>query len=429
MKNTMTKRNGRLGLAALLLAGVCLGLCGCGNGQNADEDRGTAVEVATAAYGTIVDATVVRGNVVAAEDVYVVPKAQGVVRSVNVSVGDYVNNGQTLCQIDTVDLQTSLALVQSQYNTLNSAHKDATKNLERMQALYKEGAISLSQLEQAQSAVNQVGLESARLQVQNIQDQINNCNVKSTISGIVAEVNINPGDMAGSSYVARVVDIDEVKLTANVTENLVSCMKLGQEVPVHIEAASAEPFIGTVTAVPVAANQTMTYPVEITIENPEHIIMAGMFAEVDVVRNEASDSLIIPKSAVNSSGVVYVVEGDFARAVNVETGMSDDNNIEIVSGIKAGDVVVTAGAYLLEDGSKVRVVEGTPSADAPEDTPASAPENETTPDADAIGTDGADPNGTEDKAEGNTDSTDNTPKAAADGAADDVKDTPENKAK
>lgn len=345
----------KVGAVAVLLGGAML-LGGCGGDTVTEEDRGTAVEVATAATGSIVDQTVVRGNVAAADDVYVVPKASGVVRTVNVQVGDYVTKDQSLCQIDTVDLQTSLALAQSQYNTLYSSYQTAVKNLERYQALYAEGAVSLAQLEQAESAVTSMGLDSVRLQVQSVQDQINNCNVKSTISGVVAEVKVNPGDMAGSSYVARVVDVSKVKLTANVTETLVACLSLGQELPVYIDSASDEPFVGVVTAIPVAANATMTYPVEITIDNPDGKIMAGMFAEVDVVKNEAADSLIIPKGAVDSSNTVYVVEGDTARAVTVETGLSDDDNIEIISGLNAGDVVVTAGAYLLEDGSKVRVV-------------------------------------------------------------------------
>lgn len=345
----------KVGAVAVLLGGAML-LGGCGGDTVAEVERGTAVEVATAANGSIVDQTVVRGNVAAADDVYVVPKASGVVRTVNVQVGDYVTKGQSLCQIDTVDLQTSLALAQSQYNTLYSSYQTAVKNLERYRALYAEGAVSLAQLEQAESAVTSMGLDSVRLQVQSVQDQINNCNVKSTINGVVAEVNVNPGDMAGGGYVARVVDVSKVKLAANVTETLVACLSLGQELPVYIDSASSEPFVGVVTAIPVAANATMTYPVEITIDNSDGRIMAGMFAEVDVVKSKVTDSLIIPKGAVDSSDTVYVVEGDTARAVTVETGLSDDDNIEIVSGLKAGDVVVTAGAYLLEDGSRVRVV-------------------------------------------------------------------------
>lgn len=340
---------------ALLLSVTMLGGCG-GDDAADDQPAGTAVEVAVVAPGTITDTTVVRGNVTAAEDVYVIPKAQGVVRSVNVSVGDYVSSGQVLCQIDTVDLQTSLALVQTQYNTLYGNYQEAVKNRDRYAALYAEGAVSLAQYEQAQTAVNNLGLDAARLQVQQVQDQINNCAVKSTASGLVAEVNVNPGDMAGSSYVARVVDIDKVKLVANVTETMVAAMAPGMELPVHIEAASAEPFVGVVTGMPVAANHTMTYPVEITIDNADHKIMAGMFAEVDVVKAEAADALIIPKTAVNNNGEVYVVVDDVAYVRTVETGMSDDNYVEIVSGLKDGEAVVTVGTYLLSDGAAVRIV-------------------------------------------------------------------------
>ncbi len=403
-------------LAMLLLA--ALTLCGCGGEQVVEEDRGTAVETAKVAYGTITDATVLRGNVVAAEDVYVVPKAQGVVHSVNVAVGDVIAEGQSICQIDTVDLQTALALVQSQYNTVNSAYQTAVKNRDRMAALYAEGAISLSQLEQAEVAVVSTGIDSVRLQVQQVQDQINNCNVKSTVSGIVAELNVDPGDMAGGSYVARVVNIDKVKLKANVTENLIACIEMGMELPVHIASVSDEPFVGVVTSLPVAANQTMTYPLEITIDNPDHKIMGGMFAEVDVVRSEAVNSLIVPKSAVDSNNTVYVVEGETARAVQVETGMSDDNNIEIISGLQVGDEVVTAGAYLLSDGDKVRVVSTAdvngaetevveePETDVPADESDAEADAETAGDvadtADTVENDGAEAENNDNSVEGDT---------------------------
>ena len=109
--------------------------------------------------------------------------------------------------------------------------------------------------------------------------------------------------MAGSGPVARVVDIKQVKLVANVTESVLASFSQGMEVPVTISAASAEPYIGRVSSMPVAANATMTYPVEIIIDNPNREIMAGMFAEVNVVREQsAAENLIIPKSAVNNDG-------------------------------------------------------------------------------------------------------------------------------
>jgi RND family efflux transporter MFP subunit len=352
----ISKKIGLLGLMGVLLLGTLL-LGGCNSDEQTTEtEKGTAVETAVVTTGTIQNSTVVRGNVAATEDVYVVPKTSGVVQSVNVSVGDYISNGQTICQLDTSDLQTSLALAQSQLDTLTKSYEQAVKNRDRYAALYAEGAVSLAQYEQAESAVDQMGMESVRLQVQQVQDQINRCTVTSTVSGLVAEVNVNPGDMAGSSYVARVVNIDKVKLTANVTENMLSCLSEGMQLSVHIDAASGEPFKGVVTAMPVAANATLTYPVEITIDNPNHLIMAGMFAEVDVLKSEAADALIVPKDAVNNNNEVYVVRDGYAYVQQVETGMSDDDYIEITSGLNEGDEVVTVGGYLLADGVQVRVV-------------------------------------------------------------------------
>ena len=109
----------------------------------------------------------------------------------------------------------------------------------------------------------------------------------------------------------------------------------------------------------------MTYPVEIIIDNPNREIMAGMFAEVNVVREQsAAENLIIPKSAVNNDGQVFVVDAqNVAHLRNVETGLSDDNNVEILSGLTAGETVVTVGGYLLSDGAEVRVVSGESEAD------------------------------------------------------------------
>lgn len=358
MKKTLEKPWLLAGLLVALAAALLCGGCG-GDTQTADQtEPGIAVEVVQAAPGQIVNSTVVRGNVAATDDVYVAPKAQGVVRSVNVSVGDYISSGQVICQLDTVDLQTSLALAKSQYDTLNTSYQEAVKNRDRYAALYAEGAVSLAQYEQAETTVKTMNIEGARLQVQQIQDQINNCTVRSTISGQVAEVNVNPGDMAGSGPVARVVDINQVKLVANVTESVLASFSQGMEVSVTISAASAEPYTGRVTSMPVAANATMTYPVEITIDNPNREIMAGMFAEVNVVREQsAAENLIVPKSAVNNDGQVYVVDGqNVAHLRDVETGLSDDNNVEILSGLSAGETVVTVGGYLLSDGTEVRIV-------------------------------------------------------------------------
>ena len=135
MKMTLKKPWLLAGMLVVLATALLCGGCG-GDKQTVEQaDPGIAVEVVQAELGQIVNSTVVRGNVEATDDVYVAPKAQGVVRSVNVSVGDYISNGQVICQLDTVDLQTALALAKSQYDTLNTSYQEAVKNRDRYAAL------------------------------------------------------------------------------------------------------------------------------------------------------------------------------------------------------------------------------------------------------------------------------------------------------
>ena len=150
MKMTLKKPWLLAGMLVVLATALLCGGCG-GDKQTVEQ----------ADPGQIVNSTVVRGNVEATDDVYVAPKAQGVVRSVNVSVGDYISNGQVICQLDTVDLQTALALAKSQYETLNTSYQEAVKNRDRYAALYAEGAVSLAQYEQAETAVKTMNLEGA----------------------------------------------------------------------------------------------------------------------------------------------------------------------------------------------------------------------------------------------------------------------------
>lgn len=344
-------------LAFVMSAMMIFALGACSSDEAVVEENVTAVEVATLEYGTIANETTLRGNIQSDEDVYIVPKTAGVVKSISVSVGDRVSAGQVICQLDTSDMQTSLALVQSQYNTLKTAYDDAVRNLERYATLYAQGAVSLVEYEGAQSAVNQMGMEAMALQIQQVQDSINNATVTSTISGVVAEVPIQVGEMAGSSYVARVVNIDEVKLVSGVAESVVSKFSVGEEVDVYISAVSSEPFTGVVSVVPVAADYTMTYPVEVTISNPDNIIKAGMFGEVSVATEKAADVLLLPKSAIVNSNYVYVVEGDKAVLKEVVLGMSNDDYSEVIAGVVAGEEVVTVGQHLLTDGDSVNVVE------------------------------------------------------------------------
>lgn len=332
-----------------------------------EETESTAVETAAVQMGTLEETTTLKGTLAGGREVDVPPQISGTVQSVNVAVGDYVTAGQTLCSIDNSNYQSNLLQAQANYNAALATANNAKANLARMQALYEEGAVSLQQVEQAQLAVDTSGVDAAAAQVQAAQQQIQNCVVTAPISGEVAAVNVQQGGMAASGgAVVRLVTVDDVKLVADVTESNINRVKEGDTVNVKIEAASEYDFIGKITGVaPAADAQTNLYPVEITISNASGLLKPGMFAEAQLVINRVDNVLMVPAEAVNTENCVFVLQADnTVKKVPVEVGISNENYVEIISGLELGQSVVTTGQHLLFDGAPVRDVTDVVSTEA-----------------------------------------------------------------
>ncbi len=327
------------------------------NTATTEEDNGTAVETAAVQMGTIEETTTLKGTLEGDKEVDVAPSTSGTVQYIGVAVGDYVYSGQTICTIDNSNYQSALLQAQANYNAALANANNAKSNLAKMQALYAEGAVSEQQVEQAQLAVDTSGVDAAAAQVQSAQQQISNCTVSAPISGQVAAVNVQQGGMASTGGpVVRLVTVDNVKIKANVTESNINHVKAGETLNVKIEAASEYEFVGKITSVaPAADRQTNTYPVEITISNASGLLKPGMFAEAQLVTNSANNVLVVPAEAVNTDNCVYVLQDDnTVKKVEVKVGMSNEKYVQVVSGLKIGDTVVTTGNHLLYDGALVR---------------------------------------------------------------------------
>ena len=334
-------------------------LAACGKEVQTEEENAIAVEVDKAVVTDMEAAMVLSGTLTAKEDVSIIPKVSGTIAKVYVSVGDKVSKGQTLVALDKSDLQTQLAQAQASYNTAKSAYNEASTNLQRMQNLYNEGAISLQQLESARGAVERSGLDSAAAAVQMVRDQMNNMTIPSPINGVVAAVNAQAGEMAGQQMpIVQVVNMNTVEVKTAVTEANINKISANKTVPVTVASAGNTVFNGKVESIaPAADAQTMTYPVVVTIPNAEHVLKPGMFAEIKLSTQKKAGVIAIPKVAISGIDVVYVVRDNKATAVNIEKGIENDSFVEVLSGIAEGDVVVTKGQNLLYDGALVRIVE------------------------------------------------------------------------
>gem|GEM_PF-732800 len=245
----------------------------------------------------------------------------------------------------------------SQARTQYEAASAALQGAEAMLAEAERGPTE-EELKAVEAQVKQAraGVDMARIAYDNIE-------VAAPADGVIAAVEMDAGEMASpGNPLFYLVNLDEIKATANVNEPYVGQLETGAEALVTVNALPGEEFVGRISSVAPMAGEQGGFPVEVTLPNPEHIIRVGMRGSIEFVIQEEEDALLVPADAVfNPEGeaetAVYLIEDGRARRQTVSTGLRYDNRVEITSGLNEGDQVVLYDHDQLEDGQTVEVVE------------------------------------------------------------------------
>ncbi len=377
-------------LAALLAASMAL-CAGCGSQTSDDEEdqtaAGTAVEVVEVTKGAMSTEYSVNGKVVADNAVQVFPMLAGQVLTLSVSEGDKVAKGQTLLNVDTSSVTSTMASLRESYNATKTATEKAIENaqigvdqaqlaVENTEALLEAGAAAEQDLTKAKQglAQAQAGVQQARAQqaaslaqIQASMDQINKQASYGTVTapcaGTVTAVNVVQGGMASSAQPAVVIAEDSrVKIDASVSEDVFAGLHTGDSAGVQISVLSDEVKTANIVSLPAAANQqTNLYDVSVSVPAGTEPAI-GAFATVIFYTDRRENTLSVPTECVltgnNNERYLFTVDesGTTATRVTVETGLVGKTNTEITSGLNAGDRVVVKGQAYLSDGSAVRVV-------------------------------------------------------------------------
>ncbi len=353
MKKHTVKKAAMLTLGAFLVMPV---LSGCGGGKDAVEQE-TVVSTIPVTAETILlqdfDKTVTLGGLTAAENtVNVIAKVSGMeqIQAVNVKVGDKVRAGQVLAVLDSETSSITVSNAKLQYD-------NAATNYENGKQLFELGAVSQSELNQLKMA-----FENASNQMRQAQMALDYATVTAPISGTVTMCNANVGSYAtASAPMFEIANVDVLEISTGINEQNVSKISIGQEVLLRINSVSDQWMSGKITEISKVMNsQTKNYPVTIAMENKDDALVAGMYAEIEVVVDHADDVLVIPVDAIvykEAQPVVFVVqENGTVKEAHVELGMNDGDYYVIDAGIHLGDQVVVKGNGDLVHGSAVTVV-------------------------------------------------------------------------
>lgn len=377
-------------LAALLAASMAL-CAGCGSQTSDDGEEqtaaGTAVEVVEVTKGAMSTEYSVNGKVVADNEVQVFPMLAGQVLTLSVSEGDKVAKGQTLLNVDTSSVTSTMSSLRESYNATKTATEKAIENaqigveqaqlaVENTEALLEAGAAAEQDLTKAKQglAQAQAGVQQARAQqaaslaqIQASMDQINKQASYGTVTapcaGTVTAVNVVQGGMASSAQPAVVIAEDSrVKINASVSEDVFAGLHTGDSAGVQISVLSDEVKSAKIVSLPAAANQqTNLYDVSVSVPSGTEPAI-GAFATVIFYTDRRENTLSVPTECVltgnDNERYLFTVDesGTTAARVTVETGLVGKTNTEITSGLNEGDRVVVKGQSYLSDGSAVRVV-------------------------------------------------------------------------
>lgn len=330
---------------------VALALCSCG-GKKAQKGAAAVKEELLPAV-KVVDA---KSEIVPIDEKYsvtlqayainnIAPQSGGRIISIKAEVGDFVQKGQVLAQMDKAQLEQA----ELQLNNLKSEY-------DRAKALYEKGGVSKSDFETIE-----LQYKVANTTYENL---LTNTILKSPLNGVVSARNYDEGDMYTMSAPLYVVQqINPIKALVAVSEKNYSLLKKGIEVEFTPEALNGKTYVGKVTRIhPTVDATTHTIVAEVTIDNPKFELRPGMYSSARVIFSQG-DAIVVPDTAVlkqQGSGVrtVYVLKADGTVELRiVEVGRHIGSEYVILSGVQAGEKVVVSGQSLLRSGIKVEVIE------------------------------------------------------------------------
>jgi multidrug efflux system membrane fusion protein len=348
------------GLVPLLVIGVV----GCQKGEpknsNADkvQEQAVSVAVVSAEQGQISRPLVVEGNIAARSEVKILPKLSGRVLAVMVDEGSTVKAGQTLAQIESPEMEWQMQQQKASLLTAQANLENAKSNLDRMRTLVDQGAVSQQQYEGAltQLKVSEAQTKQIKASIRLLETQRENATVTSPISGIVIDRAAEIGLMAmPSSPLFTIAEAGPLELQVNVPEQEMSHLKVGAPVQVESAAFPGEIFTGKIREVsPSVDPQTRQIKAKIDLGKGGQL-KVGMFVR-GTIQTQSRKALVLPASAVQTDGsqaFVYLETEGKAKRVNIQTGIREGAQVEILSGLDAGAPVVTEGGAFLKDGSKI----------------------------------------------------------------------------
>lgn len=349
------KRYILVGVLALAAGAAACGGAGQAETRPADSAGPTAVlgasDVAIASRTDLIVGVPVSGTLEPGVDVRIKSPVPELLEAVLVKEGEAVERGQVLARFRP-------ELVQANALSADAKRRIAAADYERMQNLFKEGAVSQRDVENAEAVMRATSAEAAQAD-----QRLADATVRAPVSGVIAERAVESGDrIKDGDLMFRLVNTSVLEFAAAIPSAYVGAVRPGMPVSLAVTGVSGITIGGRVSRVNATADAaTRQVKVYVLVPNTGGRLVGGLFASGRVITRQASNALVVPQAAVRAapdsgSYVLLILDGKIARRPVVTGGVDEvAGRVEITEGLTGGETVVVGAAEGLRDGDLVTV--------------------------------------------------------------------------
>lgn len=333
------------------------------------------VEVMTVKLGEVVQSLNYNGDIRAEFEVRVFSKIPDRIEKFFVDVGDEVVKGQPIAKVVATTIEQAVRQAEAGLAAAKAQEANLRVEFERAQRLKNEKAMSEQQFDAITTQYEAVKAqaEQAEAMAKTAKSQLNDATITAPISGIIGSRHFDAGDMASPAMpLVSIVQMNRVKIKFNATEQDLGKIAVGQKAITSVKTYQDREFTGKIMRIsPILDPLTRMAEIEVLIDNPQHQLKPGMYAQVEVITGIIANTIVVPRHVVienttleRVNGVdeviknyfVFVVDSNRAYQKKLDLQYANHKSLAVNFGVAVGDQLVISGQNNLRDSMAVSIV-------------------------------------------------------------------------
>jgi membrane fusion protein (multidrug efflux system) len=328
-----------------------------GEDGNKGKVLGVPVEVTRAKIGDISSFLLLSSTIGTESQVEVYSQTTGLVAQIKVEEGDHVRRGAVLARLDDEEYALDEAKAEVTFQKLQN-------DLRRIEQMHRDNLISSEEYENAGYELRQAELEWQKAKL-----LLEYTRIEAPIAGVVSERRIHVGDrITTNTHVFSVVNLDSMIAVVHVPEREVKQVELHQPVQISSDFIEGKHLEGWVKRIsPIVDPNSGTFKVTVGVYAEQDVLRPGMFVNVQIVTGTHPEAILVPRDAIVYDGgreYIFLASNDStAKRIELHKGFSNNQIVEVLSGIERDDFVIVVGQNGIKDGAKIEILEERAAAD------------------------------------------------------------------